>query len=75
MNPPQPKPPNLPTTAAPELTRIKPVNRLHLRGESFAAPIDIFVATFGQQAVSSADPSRAFDPVANRWEKMEEAGA
>ncbi len=42
MNPPQPKPPNLTTTAAPELTRIKPVNPLHLMGESFAAHLRIF---------------------------------
>jgi hypothetical protein len=41
---PQPISPNFPTADAPEQTRIKTGNWLHLRGESFAAPIRIFVA-------------------------------
>ena len=39
LNPQQPNTPNLLTTDAHELTRIKTGNRLHLMGESFASPI------------------------------------
>ena len=40
---PQPISPNFLTTDAPEQTRIKTGNQLHLRDESFAAPIGIVV--------------------------------